>query len=95
MGSLQDLPHVDMMQPITKFASSVPSTDRVADMVSMAVRECYNGAPGPSFLEIPRDILDAIGRSSRRRGFRRRDDYRASTQERRRSATISRSSRRF
>jgi acetolactate synthase I/II/III large subunit len=58
MGSLQDLPHVDMMQPITKFASSVPSTDRVADMVSMAVRECYNGAPGPSFLEIPRDILD-------------------------------------
>jgi acetolactate synthase-1/2/3 large subunit len=58
MGSLQDLPHVDMMQPITKFASSVPSTDRVADMVSMAMRECYNGAPGPSFLEIPRDILD-------------------------------------
>ena len=59
MGSLQDLPHVDMMQPITKFASTVPSTDRVADMVSMAMRECYNGAPGPSFLEIPRDILDA------------------------------------
>jgi acetolactate synthase-1/2/3 large subunit len=24
----------------------------------MAFRECYNGAPGPSFLEIPRDILD-------------------------------------
>jgi len=58
MGSLQDLPHVDMMQPITKFAATVPSTDRVADMVSMAFRECYNGAPGPSFLEIPRDILD-------------------------------------
>ena len=58
MGSLQDLPHVDMMQPITKFASTVPSTDRVADMVTMAMRECYNGAPGPSFLEIPRDILD-------------------------------------
>ncbi len=58
MGSLQDLPHVDMMQPITKFAATVPSTDRVADMVTMAFRECYNGAPGPSFLEIPRDILD-------------------------------------
>jgi acetolactate synthase-1/2/3 large subunit len=58
MGSLQDLPHVDMMQPITKFAASVPSTARVADMVSMAFRECFNGAAGPSFLEIPRDILD-------------------------------------
>ncbi|TDO47185.1 acetolactate synthase-1/2/3 large subunit [Kribbella sp. VKM Ac-2527] len=58
MGSLQDLPHVDMMTPITKFAATVPHTARVADMVSMAFRECFNGAPGPSFLEIPRDILD-------------------------------------
>lgn len=58
MGSLQDLPHVDMMTPITKFAATVSSTERIADMVSMAFRECYNGAPGPSFLEIPRDVLD-------------------------------------
>lgn len=58
-GSLQDLPHVDMMTPITKFASGVFSTERVADMVSMAARECFNGAYGPSYLEIPRDILDA------------------------------------
>ncbi|MDA3645586.1 thiamine pyrophosphate-dependent enzyme [Saccharopolyspora indica] len=59
MGSLQDLPHVDMMAPITKFAATVPHTERVADMVSMAFRECFHGSPGPSFLEIPRDILDA------------------------------------
>jgi acetolactate synthase I/II/III large subunit len=58
MGSLQDLPHVDLMTPITKFAANVPSTERVADMVSMAVREAFNGAPGPSYLEIPRDVLD-------------------------------------
>ncbi len=59
MGSLQDLPHVDMMKPITKFASGVFSTERIADMISMAARECYAGAYGPSYLEIPRDILDA------------------------------------
>ncbi len=59
MGSLQDLPHVDMMTPITKFASGVFSTERVADMICMAARECFNGAYGPSYLEIPRDILDA------------------------------------
>ncbi|HUY98298.1 MAG TPA: thiamine pyrophosphate-binding protein [Verrucomicrobiae bacterium] len=58
MGSLQDLPHVDILQPITKFAATVPATERVADMVSMAFRECYLGAPGPSYLEIPRDVLD-------------------------------------
>ncbi len=58
MGSLQDLPHVDMMTPITKFAASVSSTERIADMVAMAARECFNGAYGPSYLEIPRDVLD-------------------------------------
>ena len=58
MGSLQDLPHVDMMAPITKLAASVSSTERVADMVSMAARECFAGAYGPSYLEIPRDVLD-------------------------------------
>jgi len=58
MGSLQDLPHVDLMTPITKFAASVSSTERVADMISMAAREAFNGAPGPAYLEIPRDVLD-------------------------------------
>jgi acetolactate synthase-1/2/3 large subunit len=58
MGSLQDLPHVDIMAPITKFSAGVRSTERIADMVSMAAREAYNGAPGPSYLEIPRDVLD-------------------------------------
>ena len=58
MGSLQDLPHVDLMSPITKFAATVPSTERVADMIAMAAREAFNGASGPSYLEIPRDVLD-------------------------------------
>jgi acetolactate synthase-1/2/3 large subunit len=58
MGSLQDLPHVDMMTPITKFAASVPATERIADMIAMAAREAFNGAPGPAYLEIPRDVLD-------------------------------------
>ena len=58
MGSLQDLPHVDVAAPITKFSASVPSTERIADMVAMAARECFAGAPGPSYLEIPRDVLD-------------------------------------
>jgi acetolactate synthase-1/2/3 large subunit len=58
MGSLQDLPHVDLMRPITKFAADVRSTERVADMIAMAARECFAGAPGPAYLEFPRDVLD-------------------------------------
>src|ERR687896_2434432 len=78
MGSLQDLPHVDMMNPITKFAATVPHTARVADMVSMAFRESLNGAPGPSFLEIPRDVLDASVPLEQAR-LPRPGSYRAST----------------
>ena len=49
---------MEILKPITKFASTVMSTERVADMVAMAARECFNGACGPSYLEIPRDVLD-------------------------------------
>ncbi|MGQ4808326.1 Acetolactate synthase large subunit IlvG [Candidatus Entotheonellaceae bacterium PAL068K] len=58
MGSLQELDHVSIMKPITKFAASVPHTQRLPELISMAFREAYNGRPGPSFLEIPRDVLD-------------------------------------
>ncbi|MFQ5626149.1 MAG: thiamine pyrophosphate-binding protein, partial [Methyloligellaceae bacterium] len=58
MQGLQDLPHVEIMKPITKFAATIMSTERVADMVSMAARECFSGGYGPSYLEIPRDVLD-------------------------------------
>src|SRR3954462_671514 len=89
MGSLQDLPHVDMMAPITKFAATVPHTERVADIVSMAFRECYNGAPGPSFLEIPRDVLDAkVPREKAR--VPKAGAYRASTRQQGDPAAIER-----
>jgi len=58
MGALQDLPHVPMMTPICKFASSVMTTERCAEMMSHALREMWNGAPGPGYLEIPHDVLD-------------------------------------
>lgn len=59
MGGLQELRHSEMMAPISKFASMVMTTERVAEMMGIAIREMYNGAPGPGFLEIPHDIMDA------------------------------------
>ncbi len=58
-GGLQELDHVSIMQPITKFATAVLDTERIPELIGMAFREAYNGRPGPSFLEIPRDVLDA------------------------------------
>jgi thiamine pyrophosphate-dependent acetolactate synthase large subunit-like protein len=59
MGGLQELDHVSLMRPITKFATSVLDTERIPELIGMAFRECYNGRPGPSFLEIPSDVLFA------------------------------------
>ncbi|MBY0526533.1 MAG: hypothetical protein K2R98_24270 [Gemmataceae bacterium] len=59
MGSLQELDHVAIMKPITKFAATVYHTERIPEKMGMAFRHAYNGRPGPVFLEIPRDILDA------------------------------------
>ena len=58
-GGLQELDHVSLLRPITKFAATVLDTARIPELISMAFREAYNGRPGPAFLEIPRDVLDA------------------------------------
>ena len=57
-GSLQEYDHLKLMAPVTKWAASAKTTERIADMVSMACREATGEVPGPVYLEIPRDILD-------------------------------------
>lgn len=59
MGGLQELDHVSILKPITKFATAVLDTERIPELIGTAFREAFNGRPGPSFLEIPRDVLDA------------------------------------
>jgi len=57
MGGLQDMNHVDLMKPITKWAVSVPSARRLGEYVSSAFRVATTNVPGPVFLEMPLDIL--------------------------------------
>jgi acetolactate synthase-1/2/3 large subunit len=57
MGSLQDMNHVELMRPITKWAISVPEGRRLAEYVATAFRIATTGLPGPVFLEVPIDQL--------------------------------------
>jgi acetolactate synthase-1/2/3 large subunit len=57
-GGLQEINHVDIMKPITKFCATVFETERIPEYMTMALREAYSGRPGPSFLEIPTDVLE-------------------------------------
>jgi acetolactate synthase-1/2/3 large subunit len=59
MGSLQELDHVGILKPITKFAATVYHTERIPEMIGTALRHAMTGRQGPVFLELPRDVLDA------------------------------------
>jgi acetolactate synthase-1/2/3 large subunit len=57
MGSLQDMDHVELMRPITKWSATVTETRRLEEMVASAFRIAMTGVPGPVFLEVPLDVL--------------------------------------
>ncbi|MBW2415395.1 MAG: hypothetical protein JRG76_12885 [Deltaproteobacteria bacterium] len=56
-GSLQEMDHVSMIRPISKWADSCYETARIPEYIEMAVRHAVSGVPGPAFLEIPMDVL--------------------------------------
>lgn len=57
MGSLQDMDHVALMRPITKWSVQVPETRRIAEYIDAAFRVAQSNVPGPVFLEMPLDLL--------------------------------------
>ena len=58
IGAMQDMDHVEIMHPVTKWARSILKTGRIAEYVSVAFRQARSGRPGPVFLEIPVDVVD-------------------------------------
>ena len=56
-GSLQEMDHIGVVRPITKYADAIYQTHRVAEYVELAIRHAVSGIPGPAFLEVPMDVL--------------------------------------
>ncbi len=56
-GSLQEMDHVSVMKPITKWADACYQTERIGEYIESAIRTAMSGVPGPAFLEIPMDVL--------------------------------------
>jgi acetolactate synthase-1/2/3 large subunit len=57
MGSLQDMDHIELMKPVTKWSATVTETRRLAEYITIAFRKATTGVPGPVFLEMPLDVL--------------------------------------
>ncbi|MGQ0534853.1 MAG: thiamine pyrophosphate-binding protein [Methanobacteriota archaeon] len=56
-GSLQETPHVRLMEPLTKSSRSCPSAKRLPEYVTNAFRAAASPRTGPAFLEVPWDTL--------------------------------------
>jgi thiamine pyrophosphate-dependent acetolactate synthase large subunit-like protein len=59
MGPLQDIPHVDILRPITRVSRTARVAEQVVRELDEAVARAMGdaGEPGPVYLEIPTDVL--------------------------------------
>lgn len=59
MGPLQDIPHVDILRPVSRLSRTLRVADQVIREFDEAVSRAFGdlGEPGPVYLEIPTDVL--------------------------------------
>ncbi len=59
MGPLQDIPHVAIMSPVTRFARTARVAEQVVREWDEAIASATGdaGEPGPAYLEVPVDVL--------------------------------------
>src|SRR5215813_10732988 len=59
MGPLQDIPHVDILRPVTRASRTARIAEQVMRELDEAVARAMGdmGEPGPVYIEIPTDVL--------------------------------------
>lgn len=55
--ALQDMNQIDIIRPMTQWAATVHQMHRIPEYISMAFRHALHGRPGPTYLEIPFELL--------------------------------------
>jgi len=56
-GALQEMDHVAIMQPITRWATRITKPSEIVDVVARAFQAATSEVPGPVFLEVPMDVI--------------------------------------
>ena len=59
MGPLQDIPHIDILKPVTNYSRTARVPDQIIRELDLAFSYAIGnmGSPGPSYFEVPTDIL--------------------------------------
>jgi acetolactate synthase-1/2/3 large subunit len=61
-GAVQDLDQVRLLRTLTKWQATCSTTSRIPEAVSEALYRARAGAPGPTFLDIPQDVMAGAAR---------------------------------
>jgi acetolactate synthase-1/2/3 large subunit len=59
MGPLQDIPHVDILRPVSRYCRTARVAEQVVRELDEAIACTFGdmGEPGPSYIEVPTDVL--------------------------------------
>ncbi len=57
---LQDMTQLPVISPMVKKALVCHNVERIPEFIDMAFRYAMNGRPGPVYLELPCDVLNAV-----------------------------------
>ena len=63
MGAFQETDHIGMMRPITKWATTVETPEKIAWTIRRAIQIATSGKPGPVYVELPGDVAYAEAES--------------------------------
>lgn len=55
-GHPGEMPQLEMVRPVTKWARTVLATERIPEYLARAFSEATSGRPGPAYVEIPIDV---------------------------------------
>ena len=58
-GGFQELDHISLLKPQTKFAAQPPTVTHIPFMLEKAYRTAFYGRPGPSFVDLPANFIRA------------------------------------
>ncbi len=59
MGAFQEAPQVEAARPFVKYAARIDRVERIPYFIEQAVRTSMYGRPGPVYLDLPGDVIDA------------------------------------
>ena len=63
-GSLQEIDHVPLVAPVTKYAATVPATEEIPAAVAAALTAAMTPHRGPVFLDLPLEVVFSTARGA-------------------------------